>query len=252
MIIDDLLGLIEKRRDIIKELKLSSTYVGIFYTAVMLENNYVGLCYTPKEDIGHPTGKPRPSFRGAGALETAQLANSLNMIERAVGIATLNALSQYLMELEGYERQFGVDASDALELHKQDHVAVVGYTKPLVEKLEAKVRELHILERNPQMRGDALPDTLAEIIVPKADVVIISGASVVNGTLDRLLELSKRARLTAVVGPTASMLPEPLFQRGANVVAGVQAKGSKVLDAVSEAKTFRDFKTLVKKYVIKR
>jgi len=102
------------------------------------------------------------------------------------------------------------------------------------------------------MRGDALLDTLAEIIVPKADVVIISGASMVNATLDRLLELSKRARLTAVVGPTASMLPEPLFQRGANIVAGVQAKGSKVLDAVGEAKTFRDFKTLVKKYVIKR
>jgi len=129
---------------------------------------------------------------------------------------------------------------------------VVGYTKPLVEKLKAKVRELHVLERNPQIRGNALPNTLAEIIVPKADVVIISGASMVNATLDRLLELSKRARLTAVVGPTASMLPEPLFQRGANIVAGVQAKGSKVLDAVGEAKTFRDFKSLVKKYVIKR
>ena len=239
-------------KDIVKDLKLSDTCVGIFYTAVMLKNNYVGLCYTPKEDIGHPTGKPQPSFRGAGALKIARLANSLNMIERAIGIATLNALSQYLMELKRYERQFGVDASDALELHKRDRVVMVGYIKPLVEKVKVKVRELHVLERNPQMRGDALPDTLAEIIVPKADVVIISGASMVNATLDRLLELSKRARLTAVVGPTASMLPEPLFQRGANIVAGVQAKGSKVLDAVGEAKTFRDFKSLVKKYVIKR
>lgn len=252
MITDDLISNIKKRGGAVEDLRLSSACVGLFYTAVMLENNYVGLCYTPKEDIGHLAGRPRPSFRGAGALETARLANSLNMVERAVGIATLNALSQYLMELEGYDRQFGIDASDALKLHRQDHVAVVGYIKPLVAKLKVKVRELRVLERNPQMRGDALPDTLAEIIVPKADVVIISGASMVNATLDRLLELSKRARLTAVVGPTASMLPEPLFQRGANVVAGVQAKGSKVLDAVSEARTFRDFKTLVKKYIIKR
>lgn len=252
MIIDDLLDLIEKRKDIVKELKLSSTCVSIFYTAVMLENNYVGLCYTPREDIGHPTGKPRPSFRGTRVVETAQMANSLDMIERAVGIATLNAISQYLMEFEGYERQFGVDASNVLKLRKRDRVVVVGYIRPIVEKLRAKVRELRVLERNPQMRGDALPDTLAEVIVPKADVVVISGSSLVNGTLDRLLELSKRARLTGVVGPTASMLPEPLFKRGANVVAGVQAKGSEVLDAVGEAKTFRDFKTLVEKYIIKR
>lgn len=252
MIIDDLLSNIKKRGDAVRDLKLSSACVGIFYTAVMLKNNYVGLCYTPKEDISHPAGRSRPSFRGAGALKTARLANSLNVVERAVGIATLNAISQYLMELEGYKRQFGIDASDALKLHKQDRVAVVGYVKPLVEKLKVKVRGLHVLERNPQMRGDALPDTLAETIVPKADVVIISGASMVNATLDRLLELSEKARLTAVVGPTASVLPEPLFQRGANIAAGVQAKGSKVLDAVGEAKTFREFKILVKKYVIKR
>ncbi len=251
MIVDELLGLIAKQKTHMEDLKLLRVCVGICYTAAMIENGYVGLCHTPMEDIGHPVGKPKRHFHGAKSLEIAQLVNSLNMIERTVGIATLNALSQYVMDLEGHKRQFGVNVSDAIEVKEKDSVAVVGYMRPLVGRLRAIACEVHVFERNPRLRGDALPDTFADSILPNADVVVISGASSVNGTLDRLLELSEGARFVAVVGPTASMLPEPLFERGANIVAGVRAKGSEVLDAVAEAMAFKDFKELVERYIIK-
>ena len=250
MIVDELLDLITKQRVHLEDLKLSRVCIGICYTAVMIKNGYVGLCYTPMEDIGHPARKPKRHFHGAKSLKMAQLAKSFNMIERAVGVATLNALSQYVMDLEDRERQFGVDVSDAIEIEKDDSVAVVGYIRPLVEKLRAKTREVHVFERNPQLRGDALPDTFVDSILPKADIVVISGASLVNGTLDRLLELSKGAKFVTVAGPTASVLPEPLFERSVNLVAGVRAKGSRVLEAVAEGKAFRGFKELVEKYVI--
>ncbi len=252
MIVDELLDLITKQRAHLENLKLSRVCVGICYTAAMIENGYVGLCHTPMEDIGHPVGGPKRHFHGVKALETAQLAKSLNMIERAVGVAMLNALSQCVMDIGGRERQFGVDVSDAIEVEEDDSVAVVGYIRPLVGKLRAKAREVHVFERDPQLRGDALPDTFVESILPKADVVVISGASLVNGTIDRLLELSKKAKFVAVAGPTAGMLPEPLFERGVNLVAGVRAKGSEVLEAVAEGKAFRGFKELVEKYVMKK
>lgn len=217
----------------------------------MIENGYVGLCHTPLEDIGYSVQEPKRPFYGTEALNIARLSNSLNMIERTVGIAAFNALSQYVMDIEGREREFGVDASDAIEVSEKNSVAVVGYMKPIVEKLRARARELYVFERNPQLRRDALPDTFVDSMLPKADIVIISGASLTNGTLDRLLELSKEAELVAVVGPTASVLPEPLFERGVDIVAGVHARGSEVLDAVAEARAFKAFKELVKKYIIK-
>jgi uncharacterized protein (DUF4213/DUF364 family) len=218
----------------------------------MLDNSYVGLCHTPTEDIGHSHWGRGRDFHGFKALEIARLANSFDMIERTVGIATLNALSQHLMDSEGYERQVGVDIFDAIEAKEDDSAAVVGYIRPVVGKLRSKVREVHVFERNPQLRGDALPDTFVDSILPEADIVVISGSSLVNGTLDRLLELSKKARVVVVAGPTAGMLPEPLFERSVNVVAGVRAKGPEVMEAVAEAKPFVGFKELVEKYTMKK
>lgn len=252
MIIDELLGQVGEHESQLKDLTLSRVCVSLCYTAVMLDNGYVGLCHTPTEDIAHTHWGRRQVFHGFKALEITRLANSLDVIEKTVGIATLNALSQYLMDLEVYERQFEVDAFDAIDVKREDRVAVVGYIRPLVGKLRARTREVQVFERNPQLRGDALPDTFVDSILPKADVVVISGSSLANGTLDRLLELSKRARFVVFAGPTASTLPEPLFKRGVNIVAGVRAKGPKVVDAVAEAKPFVVFKALVKKYVMKK
>ncbi|MDI6883743.1 MAG: DUF364 domain-containing protein [Hadesarchaea archaeon] len=251
MIIDELLSLIEKRRSQLENLKLSRVCVSLCYTAVMLDNGYVGLCHTPTEDIAHAHWGRRRDFHGFKALEITRMANSLDMIEKTVGIATLNALSQHLMDSEGYERQFGIDAFDAIEVRREDSVAVVGYIRPIVGKLRAKAREVHVFERNPQLRGDALPDTFVDSVLPKADVAVISGSSLVNGTLDRLLELSKGARFVVFAGPTASTLPEPLFKRGVNIVAGVRAKDPKVVERIAEAKPFMAFKEHVEKYVLK-
>ena len=252
MIIDELLSLIEKRRSQLENFKLSRVCVSICYTAAMLDNGYVGLCHTPTEDISHSHVGRRRSFHGLKALDVVRLANSLNVIDRTVGVAALNALSQHLMDAEGYERRFNVDIFDTLGAKENDVVAVVGYVRPLVGKLREKGCEVHVFERNPQLRGDALPDTFVDSILPKADVVIVSGSSLGNGTIDKLLELSKNARLVAVAGPSAGALPEPFFARGVKVLAGVRAKGEDVVNAVAEAKPFMAFKELVEKYVIKK
>lgn len=250
MIVDELLGIIEKRRGELENIGISRVCVGLCYTAVMTDNGYVGLCHTPTEDISHSHVGRRQSFHGFKALEVARLANSLDVINRTVGVATLNAISQHLMDTDGYERRFDTDIFDALEVKRKDVVAVVGYIRPLVGKLRGMGCEIHVFERNPQLRGDALPDTFADSILPKADVVIASGSSLANGTIDKILESSKNARYVAVAGPSAGMLPEPFFERDVKVIAGVRAKGENVLNAVAEAKPFVAFKNLVDKYVI--
>lgn len=216
----------------------------------MLDNGYVGLCHTPTEDITHTHQGRKGDFHGSGALEAANSANSFDMIERAVGIATLNAISQFLMDSENYGRRFGADVLDSVETKEKDNVAVVGYIRPIVSKLRAVSRNVQVFEHNPQLRGDALLDTFVDSVLPKSDIVVISGSSLANGSTDRLLGLSKKARLVIFAGPTASTLPEPLFERGVNIIAGVRAKGPKIMDAVAEAKPFMAFKELVEKYTM--
>jgi len=247
---EDLLSAVGRRKEFITGLKLSKVSVSLCYTAVMLNNGYVGLCHTPTEDIPHTHVGAKREFHDLRVEDAMELARSFNMLERVVGIATLNAVSQFLMDREGYRREVGVDIFEAIDLRGCNEAVVVGYIRPVVGKLRGKVKTVHVFERNPELRGDALPDTFADQFLPNADLVMVTGSSLANGTIDRLLELSKNAKFIVVAGPTASSLPEPFFARGVDVIGGVRAKGEEVVKAVAEGKPFSAFKNLVEKYVI--
>jgi uncharacterized protein (DUF4213/DUF364 family) len=53
-------------------------------------------------------------------------------------------------------------------------------------------------------------------------VVIITGTAIVNHTINMILSCINRGQRTAIIGPTASMIPDAFFKRNANVMAGVR------------------------------
>jgi len=57
----------------------------------------------------------------------------------------------------------------------------------------------------------------AKEVLKGADVVYITGETVVNETIDKLLELSKDARIRIIYGPTCSFYPKILFERGIDI-----------------------------------
>jgi len=114
-------------------------------------------------------------------------------------------------------------------------------------------KNLYVMERNlTEPDEDLLPDTACEEIVPTADVVIITGTALVNGTIDRLLELSTKAREVAVVGPTASIIPDPLFSRGATMIGGIKVVDpNRLLQVISEGGGVPQFKSASKQIVVR-
>ena len=53
------------------------------------------------------------------------------------------------------------------------------------------------------------------------------------------------------MGPTASMIPEPLFDRGVSIVSGMQVlEPLKVLEAIAEGSGTPHFKKYCRKYNI--
>ena len=128
------------------------------------------------------------------------------------------------------------DVLDYIAFTKKDTVALIGYIAPFVEPIQAQVSKLYILERTATRRDEGiLPDTACDSIVPQADVVLITGTTLANGTIDHLLELSKKAREVAIIGASAGILPEVLFERGVTLVGGVKVTDAdKMMQVVSE------------------
>ncbi|HEY0196412.1 MAG TPA: DUF364 domain-containing protein, partial [Methanobacterium sp.] len=72
-------------------------------------------------------------------------------------------------------------------------------------------------------------------IVPKADVLVITGTTLINGTLEEILGFARPDAQVVVLGPTASILPNAFFRRGVNVLGGdTITNPEKMLDTLAE------------------
>jgi len=150
----------------------------------------------------------------------AYMARSWDLGQSILGTASINALSQLVIKnrMELYDVSEG-GILESIRVRKEDTVVMVGYMRPIAERLRGRVKHLYILERNPQLRiPDAFPDTSCDDVLPRADIAIITGSSIPNKTIDRLLELSQPAREVCIVGPTAGIIPDVLFKHGATMV----------------------------------
>jgi uncharacterized protein (DUF4213/DUF364 family) len=136
------------------------------------------------------------------------------------GLAAVNASANARLSgcgvLDGQLGQDGVSAFETyLSRAKGRKVAVIGHF-PHLEPLGHVASSLSILERNPQP-GDYL-DSAAEFLLPLQDLVFITGTTIINKTLPRLLELSSQAAIS-LVGPSVPMLKD-LFSYGIFSLSG--------------------------------
>ena len=123
--------------------------------------------------------------------------------------------------------------------------------KPLVPAIKNKTSKLWIFERGRSVDDTVLPDPASEELLPKADIVIITGSAIANGTIGRLLELSKNARTVGIVGPSASIIPDPLFKRGVDVIGGrIVTNPERAMQIVAEGGGTPQLKGVTRKFVI--
>jgi uncharacterized protein (DUF4213/DUF364 family) len=191
-----------------------------------------------RSDHHHGGGPP---VKDAGRLLDYPVPDLLNLSlsssapEASIGFATLNALLDVDMRLC---RE--VNALDVIMEHGSGRdVAVVGHF-PFVPRLEKVARTLWVLERNPQ--GDDLPASQATDVLPRADVVALTGTSLANGTFDKLITCCRRDAFVVVLGATTPLSPV-LLDTGVNAIAGTVVEDVKSVKlAVSQGATFRQIR----------
>jgi uncharacterized protein (DUF4213/DUF364 family) len=224
-IVDELLAYLKDEVPSFEDIRVDSVCLGWGYTGVQLSTGDMGLCHSLLGEAFLPCCqivKQAGTLTGCSAAGLAERAKSWDLGERVVGLATISALSQIIMKRrpERFSMMEG-NILDQLGIKPTDTVAMVGNIKPIVEPIRRKTSSLLIFERSGRFDEGVLPDTACEELLPDADVVLITGSAIANGTIERLLQLSQMAREVGVLGPSASIIPDPLFNRGVDLVGGV-------------------------------
>ena len=212
--------------------------IGLFFTGVKLSNGLAGACATPIKTIPEAVCCPSSAMampfpgklHGRPALDLAREALGENGIRRAIGIAAMNALADTCWRHRPHpeaELRLGIDAFDATEIHQGDNVVVVGAFVPFLRELKRRHRPFLVLEQDPAtLKADELPffrpAEQAGTVVPQADVLLITGTTLINDTLEELLRLAKPTARVTMVGPTVSLLPDAFLRRGADILGTVR------------------------------
>ena len=213
--------------------------VGAFWTAVVLDTDppRCGLASTLRAE---GTG-PWPPVREPGRLlkhsgrELASLLRSERILEASIGMAAFNALLR-------------VDESVMIEANAEEsilargsgkRVAIVGHF-PFIERVRTAAAQCWVLELQPAP-GD-LPADQAAMVLPQADVIALTGTSLLNHTFDDLLALCRPDAFVLVLGPSVPLTPL-LLESGIDGLSGTLVKDpDRVLLSVGQGATFRQIK----------
>jgi uncharacterized protein (DUF4213/DUF364 family) len=243
--IRDILG------DTLETLTLERIVLGLFFTGVKLSGGTGGLCFTPIKALPDAVCCPSSArampasgkLKGRKAMEFVDEMLSGNPLKKSMGIAVLNALSVMCWKERppvAYSIKTGVDATDEVAIPADEYVVVVGALVPVLRALKQRNKPFGILELDPlTLKADEMkyyiPPVLAPEKTPRAGVLIITGTTLINDTLEELLRMRKPDARVIVMGPTASMLPGAFFRHGVGLLGGViVTEPDRVLDVIAE------------------
>ncbi len=221
-----------------ESLHIERAVLGIFFTGVKLNNGAGGLCATPIKSVPEAVccpssakAMPTPGkIAGRKVLHVLDDLYRTQDLRRGLAIATLNALAETLWLRDGppagVDLRIG-DAFDALPLAPGQRVALVGAFPPYMRELRRRGQLFNVLELDPAtLTAEELPyyepAERAPQVIPRADVFITTGTTLINGSLDGLLRLLRPGAEAAVIGPTATLVVEPFARRGVTVLGGTR------------------------------
>jgi len=221
-----------------ERIQVDDLVIGIFLTGVKLSTGHAGVAFTPIGEIPEAVCCPTSAARmpAAGNLEGKPVSDIIqysldpNVLKSAIGVATLNALSQLIIE-SGDGLQYPIvkdkDGFDLLKIQPAETVSLIGAFGPFIRRLKNMGNPFFIVERNIQtLRPDEMkyykPESEISSALKESDVVIVTGTTIVNHSIDTVLSFIGSGKRAAIVGPTASMIPDAFLERNVNVMAGVR------------------------------
>ncbi len=232
-----------------KDITIEDVRIGVFMTAVKLSNNAVGVASTTYYENTYSCKKDRDfgiftphQIVNRTVSELFEIQNCTKIVD-TLKIAVINALSSKFLNSENYKIIENKDPVDLLNLFENKTITIVGAFNTYISKISETKNKLYVLELNEnaffhEHKKYYEPAENAKKIIPKTDILIITGYTLVNNTLNELMNLIPESCKVVITGPTSSIIPDVLFEKGAHIVGSTRINDiEKCLRVVSEAGT---------------
>jgi hypothetical protein len=213
--------------------KVKEVRIGPGYVAVALDKRCTGLAAVLRQDLEYHCGvlEKAGTLSGRPASDLLNyLVNGRNTFERALGLATANAI----LSAEAPDEES--DAIALMNLSSKDHVVMIGLFRPLVPRIEKTGAKLTVLEKQKnKMLSHVLSFKNRGEILKTCTVAIITATSILNNTLETILNELGNHRWVSILGPSTPLcsdifLGTPVTHLGGSVVLD----RPKVMQIVSE------------------
>lgn len=216
--------------------KIKKVYVGLFTTVVI--SRHVGLSSTLRTacgEKGHLPLRNSGNLEGMDIKELAEYVFSNNILEASIGMAAINSglplIEDRCEEINAFE--------SILQYGKNKTVAVIGHF-PFVHQIEKEVKQLLVFEE--YLRPGDIPSARIPNMLPEADVVAISGTTLINHTFFDIIKFCKPTAYKIILGPSTPLTPV-LFDYGIDALSGTIVNDVKLLlKSLSQGATFKELK----------
>jgi len=229
--------------------KVSKVILGLGYTGVELisyaYDPFLGLAATLPTII-QSTNCSKIDFAGdltdKSFKELMSWSYQPPSLERIIGIATLNAASQHIIAVQNPYKKIEGELLDFLKIKKETIITFIGFMKPMIRNILSRTKFVNIIDDNPAIKRTyhGIP-ILSDINDLKEsdfsiDILFCTGTSLINNTLERILSIfKKQANRVVLIGPSISFLPDILFDKGVDIVGGMN-----IIDSESAIKVLQE------------
>jgi uncharacterized protein (DUF4213/DUF364 family) len=216
------------------DITIEKVNAGIFMTLVKLSTGYSGISITDidtKEGCYHSRDKYFGPF-SPGNVHGQKIADLFNQTEGnklldVFKLSVMNAISAEIIAHSEYKIIENADPADQLDLSTPKKVVIVGAFQSYIKRFADSIHHLSVLELNkkalaPDQYKYFVPASKAKAAMTSADIIIITGSTILNNTLDALLADSPSSAMVIVVGPSSSLIPDILFEKGVNIIGATQ------------------------------
>lgn len=190
------------------------------FCALQLEDGSVGLSFTLLDGALRTLhARARPAA-GMPAMELVAGYAEGDGAARAVGLATINALTRRLYDRAGFEPDGSVDSFGSLALAAGDRLGMVGHFSPLIGQARALGIPVVVLELDAQLVREepGLAVTLDPRRLEGCNKIVSTSTLLLNDTFEQVASYWGHAEAVAIVGPSAGCPPDALFGAGVTAV----------------------------------
>lgn len=229
------------------DISIDDVSIGLYLTAVRLSDGSAGVATTihDRQKICKKENRRYGEFSPL-QIKGRKVADMFaekqgNHIMESLRLATLNALSAGRLRSGSHILHRHTDPIDLLDLEGSKNIVIVGAFQTYIRKIMSTRNTLHVLELEkealtPEQQHLYVPAADARMVIPAADIVILTGMTLVNNTLDGLLELITDRQQVVVTGPSSSIVPDVLFANKVDIIgATLITDAVRLLDLASEA-----------------